>query len=168
MADRSIWLVAVFIGAALAGCSGAPSSGPVEVKWDRDQCERCRMVLSDRHHAAKVRQSMADGHSKVYRFDDFGCAVIWLAGQAWRDAAGVEFWVTDHRTGEWTDARTAFYIPGQMTPMGYGLGAQREPADNGLTFEQAGHRVREAERRFGRHGGHDEAGTAAPPADAVR
>ena len=101
----------VFLGAALlAACSGEPPTGPVKVKWDRDQCERCRMVVSDPYHAAQIRQPAGQGRTKVYRFDDFGCAVIWLDKQSWRDVPGVEFWVTDHRSGDWIDARKAWYV----------------------------------------------------------
>ncbi|MCB1726823.1 MAG: hypothetical protein KDI22_05265, partial [Gammaproteobacteria bacterium] len=79
----------------LAGCSGDPGTGPVEVKWDRDVCTRCNMVLSDREHSAQVRYTPADGkRSQVRKFDDLGCAVLWLDQQPWHDEPGVEIWVT--------------------------------------------------------------------------
>ena len=148
------WLALAVALHLLAGCSGEPSSGPVEVKWDRDQCERCRMVLSDPYHAAQVRQPGANGRSTVYRFDDFGCAVIWLDQQDWRAQPGMEFWVTEHRTGEWIDARNAFFVTGQVTPMEYGLGAQGDPGDgdgNTLNYDQARQRVHETEQRLNAH-----------------
>ena len=37
-----------------AGCSGDPGTGPLEVRWDRFSCDRCRMVLSDPKHSAQV------------------------------------------------------------------------------------------------------------------
>lgn len=142
------------VGLLLAACSGDPGTGPVEVKWDRDACARCNMVLSDRQHAAQVRRPAGDGtRGLVKKFDDLGCAILWLDQQPWRDEAGVEVWVSDHRSGEWLDARRAFYVTGRLTPMQYGLGAQADAAAGTLDFTQARERVYEVERRFNVHGG---------------
>ena len=139
----------------LSACSGPPDNGPVEVKWDRDVCARCSMVLSDRYHSAQVRATPEQGkRSKVYKFDDIGCAMIWLADKPWRDNPKTEFWVNDHRNGAWIDARTAFYVAGQVTPMEYGFGAQSEPVVNALNFEQAQQQIFELEARFNTHGAH--------------
>jgi len=136
----------------LAAC-GDPGAGPVDVKWDRVTCERCRMVLSDRHHAAQIRVRGANGHSKVHAFDDLGCALVWIEDNPAKDDPATEIWVNDWRTGDWIDARAASYVPNQVTPMAYGLGAQPDPAPNTLTFEQARSRVLELERRYDVHGG---------------
>lgn len=147
----------------LAACSGDPGTGPVEVKWDRDVCTRCNMVLSDRQHAAQVRYAPTDGsRGRVNRFDDLGCAVLWLDQQPWRDQSGVEFWVTDHRDGSWIDARGAWYVTGRLTPMQYGLGAQAEPAPGAIDFAGASKHIYEVERRFNVHGGNLEHADKAP------
>jgi nitrous oxide reductase accessory protein NosL len=140
----------------LAACSRDPGTGPVDVKWDRYTCERCRMVLSDRKHAAEVRVHPSGGRSKVHFFDDIGCAVVWLEDKPFRDAAGTEIWVTDWRTGHWIDARNASYVLGQVTPMEYGLGAQSESRPGALSFEQAKAHIFEVERHNA-HGSHSEA-----------
>lgn len=137
----------------LAGCGGDPGTGPVEVKWDRAACDRCRMVLSDRNHSAQVRVKEATGRSRVYLFDDIGCAVIWLDDKPWRDDPATEVWVNDWRTGDWIDARTASYLTGQETPMQYGLGAQPESADGVLDYAGAKAHIFEIERRYNVHGG---------------
>ena len=138
----------------LTGCAGDPGTGPVEVKWDRDSCERCRMVLSDRMYAAQVRGGPAGEKGNVYKFDDIGCAVIWLKEQPWREDSGTEIWVTDHRAGRWIDARTATYVLGRTTPMDYGLGAQDDPAPGGLSFAQARAHILEMEAQHRSHRGH--------------
>jgi copper chaperone NosL len=145
------------IALLLAAC-GDPGTRPAEVRWDRATCERCRMVLSDRYHAAQVRERTPDGHSTVYRFDDLGCAVIWLADRPHRDDPTTEIWVNDRRTGAWIDARTAAYVPNEVTPMGYGLGAQPQAGPETLSFAQARDHVAEVERRLNVHGGHLETG----------
>lgn len=136
------------------GACGDPGTGPVDVKWDRTTCERCRMILSDRRHAAQVRVPTPDGGSKVYAFDDLGCAVIWLERQPARADSATEIWVTDWRSGDWIDARTAHYVPDQSTPMAYGLGAQIEPGAGTLDYAQAREHIFEVERKFNVHGGH--------------
>ena len=76
---RRASLLLITATALLVGCSGDPGTGPVEVKWDRDVCVRCNMVLSDREHSAQVRYTPTDGgRSQVRKFDDLGCAVLWL------------------------------------------------------------------------------------------
>lgn len=149
MLSCAIWAVL-----ALSACSGDPGTGPREAKWDRSTCERCRMVLSDRQHSAQVRVKEASGKSRVFYFDDIGCAVIWLDDKPYKDAQETEIWVTDWRSGDWIDARTATYLPGQITPMQYGLGAQTEISHDGLSFEQARLHIFEVESRFNQHATH--------------
>ncbi len=143
------WLGVVTLALqGVIGCSGDPGTGPVEVKWDRDACERCRMVLSDHHFSAQVRVFPEGKRSKVFPFDDIGCAALWLEGRPWSDDPRTEIWVTDHRTGEWIDARTATYVTEKITPMEFGLGAQSEPVAGGLDFEQAKRHIVHVEERF--------------------
>lgn len=153
-------LLALLLG-ALAACSGDPGTGPLDVKWDRFTCERCRMVLSDRKHSAQVRIPQAEGRSKVLFFDDIGCAVVWLEDKPFRDDPKTEIWVTDWRSGAWIDARKAFYLAGQVTPMEYGLGAQSEPDPQAIDFAAARGRIFEVEKKYNVHGGHLD---ASPPA----
>ncbi|MCU7920952.1 MAG: nitrous oxide reductase accessory protein NosL [Candidatus Thiodiazotropha sp. (ex Epidulcina cf. delphinae)] len=150
---RSLQLFSLAGLLLLAACSGDSGSGPKPVKWDRDACERCRMVVSDRFHAAQVRYFPAEKkRSVVAFFDDIGCATLWLADKPWKDDSKTEIWVTDHRTGEWIDAPSATYVKGNLTPMEYGLGAQSETTPGGLTFDQAKRHVIEVEKRFNVHG----------------
>ena len=154
-ADRLKRLLPLLLLLALLGCSGDPGTGPVEVKWDRDACERCRMVLSDRQHSAEIRYYPAGkSRSTVAKFDDIGCASLWLDEQPFRDDPRTEIWVTDHRSGDWIDARTATYVSGKLTPMEYGLGAQRDAVEGGLSFAQARERFAQVEERFNIHGVH--------------
>ncbi len=125
------WLAGASL--TLAACTTRDRGrGPVEIVWDRDTCERCGMVISDRFHGAQIRD--ADG--KAHRFDDLGCAVFWseqhaLSGQE------AEFWVTDFRSREWIDARAARYAAGRTTPMGYGYGGTLEAIDPHVTLADA-------------------------------
>lgn len=146
--------VLVLLPLLAGGCSGDPGSGPLDVKWDRFACERCRMVLSDRHHAAQVRVPEPNGRSRVLFFDDIGCALVWMEDKPFRDDPRTEIWVTDWRTGAWLDARKAQYVKGQVTPMEFGLGAQPEAAADTLDYAAAKVHVFDVERTFNVHGGH--------------
>jgi len=77
------WLLPAFL---LPGCSGQDATGPVDVRWDRETCERCAMAVGDRYSASQVRGAPAGQSTRVYTFDDIGCAVIWLDEQPWKDA----------------------------------------------------------------------------------
>ena len=147
----------------LAGCSDKEDTGPAEVRWDRESCTRCAMSVSDRNFSAQVRGGPADKKTKVYKFDDIGCAVIWLDKQDWKKDKRTEVWVTDYRNGNWIDARQASYITGQITPMGYGLGAQPESTEGSLSFTAAGKHIYEIEQtthkqRGGMHHKHHQDG----------
>jgi copper chaperone NosL len=144
----------------LVACSNDPGSGPLEPKWDRNACERCRMVLSDRKHSAQVRIPQAEGRSRVLFFDDVGCAATWLEDKPFRDDPRTEIWVKDWQGGTWIDARKAWYIRGQVTPMEYGLGAQVAPAPEALDWAAANEHIRTVEAKYNIHGGHLD---AAPP-----
>ena len=136
----------------VSACSSEPETGPKDVRWDRDACERCRMVLSDPHFAAQVRYFPQGKRSKVAKFDDIGCAVLWLEKSPWNDDVRTELWVADHRNKQWIDAKKATYVRKKTSPMEYGLGAQSEAQEGGLNFEQAIAHIKDIEERFNVHG----------------
>ena len=106
------------IAVSVSAC-GQPSSGPVEIKWGRETCEYCGLIIDDPNFAAQVRGK--DG--KVRKFDDLGDAVLWMAKEGWADDPAVEFWVGGVETGKWLDGRKARYTDGHHTPMAHGFGA---------------------------------------------
>jgi len=130
---RNIFL----LGAALmlfAACSKEPQTGPVEIKFDRDTCTRCSMVISDRHYAAQVR---GGPNKQTFKFDDFGCAMSWLNSQPWGNDPATEIWVADSHAGLWLNARTAYFVGGKTTPMAYGFGAISEALPGSISFDEA-------------------------------
>jgi len=108
----------------MTGCGEKRQKGSVEaIHWDRDMCERCKMVVSERKYAAEIVDPKTD---KVYKFDDLGCAVLWLEEERIPWAKAARIWVTDAKTGEWLDARKARYTDDSITPMAYGVAAFSE------------------------------------------
>jgi nitrous oxide reductase accessory protein NosL len=124
------------LGTVLTGCSSEPLKGPAEIKWDRDVCARCSMVISERGYAAQIRDPM----KKVHKFDDFGCAIFWKEHQTFSDAE-IEFWAADARTepggSKWLDARQAAYLPNKRSPMGYGFAAVAAGTPDTVSYADA-------------------------------
>jgi len=143
----------VFALLFFSACSSEPDTGPGEVRWDREVCERCVMAVSDRNYSAQVRGGTAEKKTKLYKFDDLGCAVIWLDEQPWKEDPRTEIWVTDFNNGEWINAETAWYVTGKTTPMDYQLGAQPTPGKGAINYEQAKKHIYEVEKRFNTHNG---------------
>jgi copper chaperone NosL len=139
----------------LLACSPEPETGPGEVRWDRETCTRCNMAIGDRHYAAQIRGAASAEKTRLYKFDDIGCAITWLEQQDWKDDPRTEIWVADYRDAEWLDARKASYVTGKISPMNYGLGAQAEITAGALDFSQAKAHIMASETEHHQHGGHN-------------
>ncbi len=97
---------------------------PVSINFGHDKCKRCLMKIKSKRYSAEVGNIKT---GKVYKFDDIGCAVMWLYHDCkfgWESSAKI--WVTDAKTGKWLNAKTACWIDGQITPMHFGLGAYKK------------------------------------------
>ncbi|WP_456393824.1 nitrous oxide reductase accessory protein NosL [Nitratifractor sp.] len=132
---KKIFFILSALGMLLGfvGCGQSRERGGVEaIHWDRDMCERCKMVVSERKYAAEVVNPKTN---KVYKFDDLGCATLWLKEEKIPWAKEARIWVTDAKTGAWLDARKALYTDDSITPMAYGIAAYSEK-----TFPK-GHKV---------------------------
>lgn len=132
-------LALLLISAALFfGCEQKSHSGPAKVNWDRDMCDRCVMVLSDRKNTLQLRHPTTN---KVYKFDDIGCMVLWFEEENIDFKDSAEIWITDANSGEWCNARTAFYTTQNVTPMAFGFSAHKlkesiKAGEEILTYEE--------------------------------
>lgn len=116
------FLFSLLLAISFSGCEERDPTALHKVHWDRDMCERCKMVVSERHHAVQVINPQT---GRSYMFDDIGCTVLWFEEEKVEWAEYAKIWITDAKTGEWIDARRAFYDTYNLTPMGYGLGAHK-------------------------------------------
>jgi len=103
-----------------SGCNEETTKTVHEIHWDRDMCDRCKMVISERKHGVQV---INKNNNKVYKFDDIGCAISWFKEEKidWKNDARI--WITDVDTGKWIDARLAFYDTMTRSPMSYDFAA---------------------------------------------
>jgi len=105
------------------GCEKKSIGGVQQMHWDRDMCERCQMAISERKFAVQIINPQS---GKGHKFDDIGCAVLWMDEEKipWKEQAII--WITDAKTGKWIDARKAKYVSGAITPMAFGFAAYTE------------------------------------------
>lgn len=124
---KSLFLTLAFLSftSLFLGCEEKSKTDVSKVHWDRDMCARCVMVVSDRKNTAQVRHPDT---GRKYMFDDIGCTILWFKEEKidWSDKAVI--WITEVNTGEWIDARTAFYDTENITPMAYGFSAHKTKA----------------------------------------
>lgn len=125
------------LAALLSACGHtAMPEGMAAIKWDRDTCTRCGMVLSDRRFGAQLRGGPQDAN---HNFDDIGCVVFWLKAQPWGGDAATRIWVADVGSRgdavRWLDARRAQYVGGKASPMGYDFGAVAQAEAGSLDFK---------------------------------
>ena len=137
----------LFFFMGFSGCEKKEIGAPEGMHWDRDMCERCKMAISERKFASQIIDPQS---GKVYKFDDIGCAVLWMdeTGIPWREKAII--WVTDASTGKWIDAKKAKYSDDSITPMAFGFAAYSEKtAPKGKSFydfDTVSEKIREIEK----------------------
>ncbi len=132
--------ILVLMPVLFGGCFGEPETGPVKIKWDRDSCEVCRMLISDRHFAAQLR---GGPKHKAHKFDDLGELIYWLEDKPWKSDPKTEIWVMDLDTGtKWLDARKARYMTNQHSPMDYGFGAIEGEREGSISLDEMVKRVK--------------------------
>ena len=110
-------VVVVVVAVLGAACTTAAADGPPDIKYGRDICVQCNMIISEIGHAAGYR--LPDGLEK--KFDSVGEMVV--HGHLHDELHDVEAWVHDLWTEEWILAEEAHYVPTRSTasPMGHGI-----------------------------------------------
>lgn len=118
-------LVAVLVAAALlVGCRGGREPHPPEIRYDRDVCVECGMIISEeRFAAAYVTKS---GETRL--FDDLGDLLIYEKKD---DQEPVAYYVHDVRSRKWIPAEAAYYVRGDSvkSPMGWNIAAFESEAE---------------------------------------
>ena len=114
----SLLLLILFIG-----CSNSKDSSSMKkIHWDRDMCEYCKMVVSDRSYAVEVINPKTN---RYYLFDDIGCTILWFKESkiAWEKDAII--YISDAKSQKFINAKEAYYTLGKLTPMDYGFSAYK-------------------------------------------
>lgn len=103
---------------ALAGCGRERDLGPPKIVYGQQECDECRMIISEERYAAGLAIDGPEGIVKQ-AFDDVNCMVDVLRRQS---AAAIPY-VHDYDTLQWLDARAAHFLHSDnlQTPMASGL-----------------------------------------------
>jgi copper chaperone NosL len=120
---------AVAVGVALLPAE-AGKSGPPHIRFGRENCAHCGMLIGDPNYAAGWR----DGRGAETHFDDIGCMVAMAREHG--SPPGARFFAHSYDGNAWLDAPTAAYVvsPQIRSPMGYGVAA---PATSAAAEELA-------------------------------
>lgn len=81
-------------------------------------------------HTAKLEDD-----SKSYYFDDFGCLVLW-AKEKNISLVDKKIEVFSNDTKRYIDAKAAYFIINDKTPMSYGFGAYENEVLNSIKVEE--------------------------------
>ena len=131
--DRRAVIALLAVTPFITACK-PQTEGPEEIRWGRETCIICGMIISDPRFGAEVR---GGPQRELVKFDDIGDALHWLSIQDWADDPKTEIWVRDYETGtRWLDARTTRYVVGVVSPMDYGFGAVEQSGPDTFSFEE--------------------------------
>lgn len=128
---RNFSLLLLFmVNILFVGCDSKVDTSVKEIKYDREICERCKMIISNRNYAAQV---INQNDGRRYYYDDIGCTILWFDEQKIKWEKDAVIYVTDSQTGEWLNVNEAFWTYGAVTPMDFGFSAHKtkqEGTDN--------------------------------------
>jgi len=124
------WVLAAAL--VMSACAGG-LPGPATVGLGDDACAACRMTIVSRATAAQIVRA---GDEPVF-FDELGCLRDYLAHRGVPGDAVI--YVTDHRTGDWVNARVAVFTRTTVaTPMASGLLAHADASSRDADPAAAG------------------------------
>ena len=111
----SAFLVVVLL---FAGCSEQTTGKAPNIRYGKDPCAECRMIISDKRFAAAFITT--DG--ETIKFDDIGCLRVYERKHA---VMPQQAWVHDCLSEAWIDQVKAVFVHSEdvVTPMGYGIAA---------------------------------------------
>ena len=107
---RNLILASSFI--FLAACA---EKGPKEIAVGKDQCENCKMTITDTKYATQL----VTEKGRNYKFDDISCLKDYENSNT-ETATNAKEYVVDFPSGKFIEATTATFIKGGeiKSPMG--------------------------------------------------
>lgn len=118
----------------LAACA-VDLSAPRPIRYDREVCDECGMMISEPRYAAQIVTPKGD----VYSFDDPVCAFQYIADEG--PSIGNMWFVDSTDPGAWIEWRSVGFVPAAQTPMDGGFGAVPIPTEGALSFSEASGRM---------------------------
>jgi len=100
----------------VSGCVGEHRRRPPVIRYGRDVCDECRMIISEERFSAASFNS----EGEAVRFDGIGCLIRYHVRHPLH---AEKTWVHDYQSEKWVQADSAFFVSTQTvaTPMGSGI-----------------------------------------------
>lgn len=113
--------LALGLPAAIILIGGGKATGHEPIRFGRDSCDRCHMLIGRGGFAGERRAK--DG--SLHKYDDVGCLLLALWGA---HEETTQAWVEDHAGSGFVPLIEATLVRtnGEPTPMGYGVVAFRD------------------------------------------
>lgn len=101
------------------GCSKAGGDRPPVIRYAKDRCTQCGMIISEELFASALVKT----NGETAKFDDVGCMIRFRARLNPKEERSVL--VHDYESGAWIEAQTAKLVHAReiVSPMGYSLAA---------------------------------------------
>ncbi|MBI4373048.1 MAG: nitrous oxide reductase accessory protein NosL [Candidatus Omnitrophica bacterium] len=108
--------ILAFLVFSAAGCGKVDLESPPKIRYGKDICSECGMIVSEQQFAA----ASVDQDGNMSKFDGIGCLILHQAKQT---SSAHRTWVRDYKTEEWIEVNNAFFVNAEnlVTPMGFGL-----------------------------------------------
>ncbi|MDE0290997.1 MAG: nitrous oxide reductase accessory protein NosL [Candidatus Dadabacteria bacterium] len=131
-------IVFFFLFLLLASCGENNISGPVEIRYGQDMCERCKMIISEERFSAQLILNSRN----IYKFDDIGEMILY-ASESKISPETSEMYVKDFDTGKWLASDEAIYVTVEniKTPMDFGIVALSDKKSADETASEYGGKV---------------------------
>ncbi len=115
-------LLAAGMAFTFTACS---ESGPAEINLGKDQCDNCKMTITEKPYAAELLTSKG----RAYKFDDVSCLTMYESANADK-ADGATQYLVDFPSGEFVEKSQATLITGGSikSPMGGNTQAYKDAA----------------------------------------
>lgn len=115
-------LIPVFAVIAMLSCQ---KSGPKEIALGKDQCDNCRMTISQLGYATEL----VTEKGRAYKFDDIMCMNMYENSNPDK-SKNAQLFVIDYPTGKFLEKAKATFIKGGSikSPMGGNTQAYQSPA----------------------------------------
>ena len=99
-------------------CSNDNGSGPVDITYGEDICERCKMIISEERYSSQLILE----NGKFLNFDDIGGMIIYVSENNISPQIS-KIYVKDFNTMDWLDSENAVFVEAKKikTPMGFGI-----------------------------------------------
>jgi copper chaperone NosL len=124
---------------ALLTLISACNHGPQPINVNSDNCDYCRMMISDKEFASQVLNKQG----RSFKFDSVECMAAYDLSNEGDDVVNSR-WVPNFlNTDEWLEATSAFYLHSETlrSPMGMYLSAYSNRADAERMQAEYGGRV---------------------------